>query len=241
MLKMAVEAVTTPSHHGPRERALWDAQVRAEALFEAIVARGLIRAGIGESQLNEEIHAFARDAFGVLRHWHRRIVRSGENTLTTFRDDPPDRIITADDVVYLDFGPVFGDWEADFGRTYVLGTDTRKHELVRDIAEAFRLGQSLYDSEPRLTAGQLYDYVASLATNAGWAFGNATAGHLVDRFPHHRDPALRGTIASGNSALLREPLPSGELRHWILEIHFVDRQLGYGGFLEELLTVKGPR
>jgi peptidase M24-like protein len=235
------EVSVTPAVLGPRERALWSAQLRAEALFESIVEGGLLRAGILESELNDEIHVLARDAFGVSRHWHKRIVRSGENTLTTFRDEPPDRRIAADDVIYLDFGPVFGDWEADFGRTYALGGDQRKHDLVRDIGEAFRLGQALYERDEQLTAGQLYDYVASLATQSGWSFGNETAGHLVDRFPHHRDPARRGSIMSSNPMPLREPLPSGEVRHWILEIHFVDLQLGYGGFYEELLTVRGPR
>jgi Xaa-Pro dipeptidase len=27
------------------------------------------------------------------------------------------------------------------------------------------------------------------------------------------------------------------MRHWILEIHFVDRDLQIGGFFEELLTI----
>ena len=29
----------------------------------------------------------------------------------------------------------------------------------------------------------------------------------------------------------------GQKRHWILEIHFVDRERQIGGFFEELLTV----
>jgi hypothetical protein len=36
---------------------------------------------------------------------------------------------------------------------------------------------------------------------------------------------------------LREPDENGRLRHWILEIHFVDRARKIGGFFEELLTV----
>lgn len=226
---------------GTREDELYAAQERAQALFDAVVARGLLRAGVSESALNEEIHALARDEFGVRRHWHRRIVRSGPNTLTTFSDNPPDRVIGADDVVYLDFGPVFGEWEADFGRTYAIGDDPRKHQLVRDIAEAFRLGQALYQAEPELTAGQLYDHVAGLARTRGWAFGAKTAGHIIDRFPHHRDPERRETIRSGNPLPLREPFEDGRPRHWILEIHFVHRRLGYGGFYEELLTIMGPR
>jgi len=226
---------------GAREKSLWDAQLQAEALFNAIVRKGLIVAGVLESELNGQIHALACADFGVRRHWHKRIVRSGINTLTSFRDEPPDRRLGTDDVVYLDFGPVFGDWEADFGRTYVLGSDPDKYRLVRDISDAFALGQTLYERQPELTAGDLYDYVAQLATERGWSFGASTAGHIVDRFPHHRDPARREVIRHGNPISLREPFPDGTPRHWILEVHFVDRERGYGGFLEELLTIRGPR
>ena len=54
--------------------------------------------------------------FGVSRHWHKRIVRAGPNTLEPYKQNPPDREITADDIVFLDFGPIFEEWEADFGR-----------------------------------------------------------------------------------------------------------------------------
>jgi len=36
---------------------------------------------------------------------------------------------------------------------------------------------------------------------------------------------------------LREPDAHGRPRHWILEVHFVDRAREIGGFFEELLTV----
>ena len=166
-------------------------------------------------------------------------MRAGANTLTIYSDDPPDRRIGDDDVVYLDFGPVFGEWEADFGRTYVIGNDPRKHQLVRDITAAFRRGKDLFESKPDLTAGELYDFVSALAREAGWTFGAPTAGHLVDHFPHAPNPERRFSIRSGNPISLREPFPDGRPRHWILEIHFVDLGLGYGGVLEELLTVRG--
>ncbi len=226
---------------GPREEALWSAQLRAEALFAATLDQGLVRPGILESELSEQIHTLAKTSFGLRRHWHRRIVRSGPNTVLPYAADPPDRLIDADDVVYLDLGPVFGEWEADVGRTYALGDDPRKHKLVADIRDAFRLGQALFEGEPDLTAGELYDYVAALAVERGWNFGNTTAGHLVDHFPHEPNPDRRFTIRSGNTTSLREPRDDGAVRHWILEIHFVDRDGGYGGFLEELLTIRGPR
>src|SRR5277367_5486598 len=104
-------------------KALLAAQVKAEALFAAVVERGLISPGKYESELTEEIHALARSHFGLRRHWHRRIARCGPNAILTYHDEPADRCIGEDDIVYLDFGPVFEEWEADFGRSYVLGQD----------------------------------------------------------------------------------------------------------------------
>ncbi len=220
-------------------RFLLEAQEKAKALFEEVHGRGLIAPGKLESELSDEIHALARSRFGLRRHWHRRIARAGENTLSTYQDQPPDRRIGADDVVYLDFGTVFEAWEADVGRTYAVGADPVKHRLVADIAAAFEKGRELYRRTPALRAGELYDYVASLAQESGWTFGASSAGHLIGRFPHERaweDPR-RFTIRRGNPQSLREADAKGMPRHWILEIHFVDRERRIGGFHEELLTV----
>jgi hypothetical protein len=215
------------------------AQRRAEGLFAEIVDRKLIAAGKLESDLTAEIYDLAKSRFAVKRHWHKRIVRSGDNTLLTYHDGDSDRCIGADDVVYLDFGPVFDEWEADFGRTYVVGQDPVKHRLVGNLADAFARGKRFFQESPNLTAGQLYDYVAALALGYGWEFGARTAGHLIGRFPHERLPAdpEHFSIRHGNPCALREPDEAGRARHWILEIHFIDRSREFGGFYEELLTV----
>ena len=57
-------------------------------LFAKITKRRLVRAGIGERALANEIRDLANDLFGITRHWHTRIVRSGENTLETARGQP---------------------------------------------------------------------------------------------------------------------------------------------------------
>jgi len=87
----------------------------------------------------------------------------------------------------------------------------------------------------------LYDFVSGLALERGWEFGAPTAGHLIGQFPHETMPGEPRplSIRPGNTLRLREPDARGEPRHWILEIHFVDRDRAYGGFFEELLTV-GP-
>jgi Xaa-Pro aminopeptidase len=221
------------------ETALAVAQSKAEALFAEVVGSGLIQAGMLESELSDAIHELARRRFGLRRHWHKRVVRAGANTLLGYYAEPPERRIAADDVVYLDFGPLFDEWEADFGRTYVLGSDPQKHRLVRDIEQSFHAGKDLYERTPDLTAGELYDFVCRRAVQAGWEFGAPTAGHLIGHFPHERSPHPRAlSIREGNDLQLRATDAAGNARHWILEIHFVDRARGYGGFFEELLTVE---
>ena len=223
-------------------QALLEAQNKAEALFDAVVASGMIRAGRLEGELSQDIYDLAAERFGVRRHWHKRIVRAGSNTMLGYSVESPERRIEADDVVFLDLGPVFDSWEADFGRTYALGSDPAKHRLVSDIGVAFRKGKELYEKTPGLTCGELYDFVAGLATTSGWEFGAPTAGHLIGHFPHERLPSdpKRFSIRTGNGQLLREPDAQGNPRHWILEIHFVDRARQIGGFCEELLTVPTP-
>jgi Xaa-Pro dipeptidase len=223
----------------PTSRALLAAQIKAEALFREVVERGMVSAGKLESELTAQIHALAQSRFGLRRHWHKRIARSGPHTLLTYHDECADRRIAADDIVYLDFGPVFDAWEADFGRTYVVGTDPIKHRLVADLAKSFSSGKKLYRESPNLTAGQLYDHVAGLAATYGWEFGARTAGHLIGHFPHERRPQdpTHFSIRHANSVALREPDETGAARHWILEIHFIHRAREIGGFFEELLTV----
>jgi len=220
-------------------RSLKEAQDKAAALFAAAVSGGLIQAGKLESELTQDIHELARREFGLRRHWHKRIVRAGPNTLLTYYDESEDRRIREDDLVYLDFGPVFEEWEADFGRTYALGADPEKHRLVADLGAAFAQGRALYESTPDLTCGALYDFVHGLAPLKGWEFGAPTAGHLIGHFPHEQPPGDRARfkIRHGNDTLLREPDATGAMRHWILEIHFIDRARQIGGFYEELLTV----
>ncbi|WP_207796078.1 M24 family metallopeptidase, partial [Serratia marcescens] len=105
---------------------LLDAERKAAQLFDEIGRRAMIRSGVGEKELSDEIHDLAGEMFGVTRHWHRRIVRAGENTLQPFHGRPPDRLIVDDDIVFLDLGPIFEEWEADFGRTFLLGDDPHK-------------------------------------------------------------------------------------------------------------------
>ncbi len=130
---------------------LLDAQRKAEALFAEIQAQSLIRPGAKESEINEGVYALAGSMYGISRYWHKRIVRAGRNTLAPYDENPPDLTVGEDDIVFLDFGPVFEEWEADFGRTYVVGNDPLKHKLRRDIEEAFARGKQYFHEHPEIT------------------------------------------------------------------------------------------
>ena len=36
---------------------------------------------------------------------------------------------------------------------------------------------------------------------------------------------------------MRDHDKNGDFRHWILEVHFIDSKMEFGGFTEELLTI----
>jgi hypothetical protein len=124
-----------------RAGRLLAAQASAVALFDEVVGRGLIAAGKGEQAVSDQIRDLANEMFGRTRHWHKRIVRAGPHTLDPYRENPPDRVIEADDIVFADFGPIFEEFEADLGRTYVLGDDPVKHRATpRPCAATTRPG-----------------------------------------------------------------------------------------------------
>jgi Xaa-Pro dipeptidase len=217
---------------------LCEAQNKAQALFEQIEARGLIRSGITEGRLNEDIYALAKEMYGITTYWHKRIVRAGKNTLLPYAENPPDLIIGADDILFLDLGPVFEQWEADFGRTFVIGSDPLKLKLRQDVRLGFAAGKKYFEENPEITSSELYRYVQSLAKQFGWAFGGTIAGHLIGQFPHERIPQDKVTlyVHPDSHLRMRSLDEKGQNRHWILEIHFVDNGREIGGFYEELLT-----
>ena len=215
------------------------AQSKAERLFREIEQRGLIHPGLSESRLNENIYNLAKEMYGITTYWHKRIVRAGSNTLAPYAENPPDLTIGEDDILFLDLGPVFEDWEADFGRTFVLGSDPQKLKLRDDVGRAFAEGKHYFHQTPDITASQLFRYAVTLANKSGWEFGGRIAGHLIGQFPHERIAEDKVTLYVHPESHLpmRSLNEKGQERHWILEIHFVDRAREIGGFFEELLTV----
>jgi Xaa-Pro aminopeptidase len=222
---------------GERARRLLHAQALADELFD-VIASELLRPGRSELELSRLIKQEAQERLGVTQHWHKRIVRAGPNTLHPYRENPADRVIGDDDIVFVDLGPVFAEWEADVGRTFVLGDDPAKH-AVRDALEpCWEAGRAWFEARPDATGAELYAAMGELAQAAGYAFGGDIAGHLVGEFPHERiADGWDCYVAPQNTTPMRGLDPKGRQRHWILEVHLIDVEAGFGGFHERLLTL----
>ena len=240
LISMTQDADRTAYEESVRVERLLDAQAKAARLFAEVEARGLVAPGKGERAVSDEVRDLAGELFGVHRFWHKRIVRAGPHTLHPYAENPPDRVIEADDIVFADFGPLFEEWEADFGRTFVLGEDPVKHRLRADLPTIFEAGRAAFEADPEITGERLYAHVVRLAQDAGWEFGGAHCGHLVGEFPHEKinGDQQEWYFTPGSTKPLRRSDRAGRRCHWILEIHLVDRERRIGGFFEELLDLR---
>ncbi|HEX8332635.1 MAG TPA: M24 family metallopeptidase [Segetibacter sp.] len=217
---------------------LIEAENIALELFKAVETRNLIIAGKTESQLNQEVFKLAKELFGIEKHWHKRIVRSGANTLLPYQENPPNLLLKEDDILFFDFGPIIEDWEADLGRTYVIGNNPAKQKLKVDIEQAWYETKDWFDQYKELPASELYLFAVQKSEEYGWSFGGEIAGHLIGEFPHERlEPGNNQLyIHPDNHNDMFKPDAKGNKREWILEMHFVDREKQIGGFFEQLLT-----
>ncbi|HCX25214.1 MAG: aminopeptidase [Flammeovirgaceae bacterium] len=214
-----------------------EAEQKAEQLFFAVESQGLIAPGKTEKEVNQEIFELANKMFGIEKYWHKRIVRAGENTLHPYDENPPNLTIQEDDIVFVDFGPIFEEYEADFGRTYVLGSDEQKHTLKRDIEDAWYEAQEWYLQHTYITGAEFYKYLQILAKRLGWEFGGEIGGHLIGKFPHERiepDKYQLYVHPENHNDMMGKDV-NGNKRHWVLEIHFVNREKKIGGFFEQIM------
>lgn len=220
-----------------REKLIHAQNISIE-LFNAIEENNLIVPGKTEEQLNTEVCDLAFQKFGIEKHWHKKIVRSGINTLAIYPDNPPNRVIHKDDILFIDLGPIVEGYEADIGRTYVVGKDPNKLKLKRDVESAWYEIREWYQQQTKLKASDLFNYAVLKAKRFGWEFGGEIAGHIVGKYPHEQpeDPkSLELDIHPDNHDNIFLLDANGNPRHWILELQFIDKENEIGGYFEQLL------
>ncbi len=218
---------------------LFLAEQKAKELFKTIESRGLIIAGKTEKQLCDEILQIAKDEFCIENHWGKKIVRTGINTLQPYIADAPDLIIRDNDILFFDFHPIFEGWEADLGRTYVLGNDPIKLKIKKDVETAWYEGNAWYFTQTKLTGAQFFNYANDLAKRYGYEFGNAISGHIIGKYPHEQPDNpndLCYDVHPDNHTDILQLDNTTNARFWMLELHFVDRKNNIGAFFEQLLN-----
>jgi len=225
---------------------LLDAQSKAQQLFDEAMARGLVQPGISDATISDSFRDLANEMFGVRRYWHKRLVRSGENTLAPYKENPPDRTVGENDIMILDFGPIFAGWEADLGRTLVFGDDPQKLRLQADVERIWDAGREHFDSTPDIRADEMYEHMVGLIREAGYEHDLGFAGHLVGEFPHEAlnfpesgatQEEIECYISPGNALPLRRSDRHGRQCHWILEVWAKHPENGYAAFKEQLLDL----
>ena len=220
------------------DNAIAYAQDITRQLFEAVEKNNLIVAGKSEEQLSQEIVKLAKEQFKVDQHWHKKIVRTGLNTLATYTDNPANRYIQEGDILFIDFGLIVNGYESDFARTYVLGKDPRKLKLKQDVEKAWYETREWIRQQKKLTGAELFAYTRKKAQEYGWTSAGEIAGHIVGKYPHEQPAnpkSMELDVHPDNpfDIFLRDA--SGNKRHWILEMHFVDEDDGIGGYFEQLI------
>ncbi len=178
--------------------------------------------------VEEDARVMAHDLLGergMRKGWHHIIVRFGPNTTKDFME-PSEKgvVLGADDIFFVDIGPVYGEHEGDGGDTFVFGSDPEHHRAKTDVKAIwddvrdhwFREGPSGRD---------LYDYAEKASLAKGWKLNRDLSGHRLSEFPHsvHYDGAM-AAVDFRPSPLL-----------WVLEIAIIHPTRKFGAFYEDLL------
>jgi Xaa-Pro aminopeptidase len=217
-LRLRAEAV------GERyDRAMMlEARRRTRDAINAIASR--IVTGMYEEDALQLTKRMLREA-GLGRGWHGVHVRFGTNTLKTFgAPSDPGVVLGANDIFFIDIGPVWRDWEGDGGDTFVVGDDPDMRRIARDVRAVFDSVQQHWRDEG-LTGEALYHTAVVEAESRGWQLNLDMSGHRLADFPHaalHKD-ALASTPFTPSPGL------------WMLEIQIRHPDRPFSAFFEDLL------
>lgn len=221
--------MTLPAN--PRREAVGDAfslpaMMKARDLtFEAVrrIAAG-IRPGVTEGR-GDEIAGEVLTAMGMDRLWHRNVIRFGPGTLETFHGDfTPDYVLQANDIFYVDLGPVWDGHEGDAGDTFVVGDDAEMHACAQAARDLWAEAAAQW-RDHGLTGDALYRFAKDRAEAMGWRLNWEVKGHRVSDFPH--------AIYKAGPLGEFEGVPVSGL--WILEIQLAHPTRPIGAFYEDLL------
>ncbi len=184
----------------------------------------IIHPGMIEEDATEQARQILKAA-GLLRGWHGIYVRFGKNTVQPYgKPSVPSCVLGANDIFFIDIGPVWQKWEGDGGETFVTGNDPDMLAAKRDVRLLFDKVHEHWRAE-RATGEALYRFAQDEAQAMGWELNLDLAGHRLSDFPH--SAISKRTLASVPFT------PSAAL--WVLEIHIRHPTRPFGAFYEDML------
>ncbi len=202
--------------------AMQQAQLIALDCLQQIAAR--LQPGISEADAIAIANTVLQQA-GAEQHWHPPIIRFGYNTAKIYSEpSAPDSRLGANDIFFIDLGPVFAGHEADVGATFCLGENPVQQQVQQAVHQVFDLVAAHWRATG-CSGAALYQVAADAAAVHGMVLNHQIKGHRVGDFPHK-------LYASGQLGGCEGEVRSGI---WVLEIQLLDPQSGYGGFVEQVL------
>lgn len=160
----------------------------------------------------------------VTKFWHPTKIRIGADTVKSFRElSLPELKIEDGELIFLDLGPVFGDHEADYGRTITFGAH-ETHPLTAASQKVFVETSNAWKTQ-KLSGVELFEFATREAKKMGYELNPKMAGHRLGDFPHQ--------VFSQQKLFEYDEQPLPNL--WVLEIHLVDPKLHRGAFFEDIM------
>lgn len=184
----------------------------------------LIRPGMSEEDAHE-VYKEICTKHPVEKQWHPPKIRFGPNTIKNFREISEPYILQEEDIFMIDIGPVIEGHEADYGETFVIGSDFEKKRIAEMTRKVFQEVTDHWKST-RETGLLLYNYAQKRAQHYGYLLNMNMDGHRLGDFPHHVH--FNGGLAECEEKVIPDA--------WILEIHLWSPDKKMGAFFEDLLT-----
>lgn len=183
----------------------------------------MVTAGMNEIEARTLLEKLLDDS-SLEKRWHPTKLRMGINTTRSFREESVDYILQADDIFFVDIGPVYYNHEGDYGETFTVGNNPRLESLALSAKTIFQKTQNIW-REKCLTGHELYAYAEAESRKMNLKLNTNMYGHRLGDFPH----ALYSREKLGN--LDFSPAP----KLWVLEIHLIDEEINRGSFFEDIL------
>ena len=163
---------------------------------------------------------------GVKKFWHPIYVRFGENTLLGYEEkEKIDSVLKENDIFFFDVGPIFEKHEADYGKTFFVGSDPLHKKIVLDVKEVYDYVKKVWQAEG-LTGIQLYNVLEKKVKDLGCVLGPSyVQSHRISSFPH--------SFFTEKSMAQIDFSPGAN--RWILEIQIRHPEKPFGAFYEDIL------